>query len=115
MAKKLTTWQMKNLYVVFYEIIGSRCNGTYLVKAANKREARKAVLAVDHDYVVRGTNAVLSLEQIIKDTVGLPMDKNLSAMSLEDVALYNDELEMYMNGVNIPKMFGGVYQIECGT
>lgn len=39
------------LYVTFYAVIGSRCTGTYLVNAINKREAKNIVQKFDSDYV----------------------------------------------------------------
>ena len=40
------------LYVVYYRIVGQRENGSYLVNAFNKREAKKFVKECDEDYVV---------------------------------------------------------------
>ncbi len=39
------------LWVVYYEVIGSRSTGTYLVNARTKGEANKIVKALDRDYV----------------------------------------------------------------
>lgn len=38
------------LYITWYSVIGSRCNGSYLVNAKSKREANSIVKRIDVDY-----------------------------------------------------------------
>ena len=51
MAKKSKPFSTKNLFVVYYAVIGSRCTGSYLVKAKDKTTANKLVRKLDRDYV----------------------------------------------------------------
>jgi hypothetical protein len=38
------------MFVVFYQVIGSRCTGSYLVNALTKSDARVVVAKLDPDY-----------------------------------------------------------------
>ena len=51
MANKDTTFN--NWFVVYFERIGSRVTGSYLVKADNKSKAKTIVRHLNCDYVVR--------------------------------------------------------------
>ncbi len=90
------------IYEVFYEIVGSRCNGTYLVNAVNPAQAKKLVLAVDEDYVCRGkcVEKVGTYEELIELT---EEDEPLYEKCLSPTDIANVEEE------------GSVYQLECGT
>ncbi len=91
------------IYVVFYEIVGSRCNGTYLVNAINPVQAKKLVCAVDEDYVCRGkcVEQVGKYEELIKLTDEQLEDRDEWYVSLVDLAKVKKE--------------GTLYQLECGT
>jgi hypothetical protein len=91
------------IYVVFYEIIGSRCNGSYLVNAKDKREAKKLVLAVDEDYVCRGDCV---------EKVG----KYDELKDLTETQLFEDYEACFEPGdIKNVEQEGSVYQLECGT
>lgn len=38
------------IFVVEYSVIGSRCNGTYLVNAPTKKDANGMIKKIDHAY-----------------------------------------------------------------
>lgn len=85
---------MKNYYVM-YEVIGSRCTGSYFVKAETKREAKKKVQAIDEDYCrIRVLNEKEYADEF--------------SMEEEDVIPERKVFEAMM-GKN------GVYHIESGT
>lgn len=48
--KKLKT-EYKGVYVIDYKVIGSRCSGMYMIKAKDKREARRSAKQISSDYV----------------------------------------------------------------
>jgi hypothetical protein len=113
----MTPKDIKDLYVVFYEIIGSRLNGMYLVKAANKRAARKSVVNLDRNYVVRGTGAVLAVEDYIYDILGVTKKKILASTKDIQKAIaeqVDEELEMFLDGVKLPRR-NEAYHMEEGT
>jgi len=100
----------KHVYVVYYEIIGDRCNGSWLVKAKNKTQARKLIRAQYDDYVVRevqpfveycedmGVQAFEAFTESIKE-------------ALEEDNWLRKEYVIMPNMVD----FDFVHQLECGT
>lgn len=112
MAKKMTREDVlkSNLFVVFYEIIGDRCNGSYLVKAKTPAQAKKAVLAIYDDYVVRYKGNIVPLDTIIRENCGIDGGPR-KILTAEDRAEYDDELGMFLEGVKVPRKMGGTYQI----
>jgi hypothetical protein len=40
------------LFITEYAVVGSRCNGTYLVNAETKKQASEIVKKIDPDYVI---------------------------------------------------------------
>lgn len=83
---------LDNLFVVFYSVSNSRCTGSYLVKAQNKRAAHIIVRRIDKDYV------------------------RLKAMSpAEAAAEYSQGLDDFLENLEIPKEFGDYTHIESGT
>lgn len=107
----MTLKDSKGLYIVFYEIIGSRCNGMFLVRAANQRDARKIVLALNVDYVVR--NGVQSVKAYVYDVLGVTAKTNVDTEGFKEV--FAEELEMFLGDVKLPKRNGGSYHMEEGT
>jgi malate/lactate dehydrogenase len=99
---------LEGLFVVFYEIIGDRCNGSYLVRADNAAQAKKIVLKLDEDYVVRYAGQVQTAYDHFKDYVGIPAKINAD---VESSVL--EELQHLLK--DAPKKKGGAYQLECGT
>lgn len=75
------------LYITEYQIIGSRCNGTYLVNAETKRQANSIVKAIDPDYC------------------------RCKSFSREE---FGEDFEMMTENVIIPEP-GHAIQLECGT
>lgn len=76
------------LFITEYQIIGSRCNGTYLVNAENKRQANTIVKAIDPDYC--------RCKSFTREEFG---DEDFELMT-EDVIIPNP---------------GRAIQLECGT
>lgn len=99
MAKAKAT--KAKLFVVFYEIIGSRTNGSYLVNAKNKAAAKRIVRDIDEDYVCRGT--CLTLEDYATDS---------GYESVQDCMA--DEL-IEQSDIDKVKCDGDFHQLECGT
>lgn len=102
---------IKGLYVVFYEIIGERENGIYLVKAANQRDACKVVRKLSREYIVR--NGAESVKDYIYDILGVEKNTNIATEGFKEV--FADELNMFLEGVKLPKRNGGFYHMEEGT
>jgi hypothetical protein len=78
------------LFITFYQVAGSRCDGTYIVNASSKREANSIVKAVDPDYV---------------------KVKSMSQKEFEDDG---GEWDCMVEGVTLPEP-GKCYQLECGS
>lgn len=76
------------LFVTFYQVAGERCDGTYLVNAATKKEANRIVKAVDKDYC------------------------RVSSMKQDELPAV--EFEELIDGVTVPEP-GHAVQLECGS
>jgi hypothetical protein len=76
------------LFITEYQVIGSRCNGTYLVNADTKRQANSIVKAIDIDYC------------------------RCKSFSQEEFG--EEDFEMMTEDVIVPKP-GHAIQLECGT
>lgn len=76
------------LYITEYQIVGSRCNGTYLVNAETKRQANSVVKAIDIDYC--------RCKSFTREEFG------------------GDDFDMMVEDVIVPKQ-GRAIQLECGT
>lgn len=78
------------LYFVYYQIVGSRMNGSYLVCAEDKRHAHRILRAISYDYC------------------------RFQALSEKDVAKYPGEWQEMTDDVEVPA-FGEATHVECGT
>lgn len=101
-AQKMMAADFKGWYVVPYEIIGSRMNGTKLVFAANAAQAKKAVRAKDDDFVCRyPATAFLTWCQEMDDD---PYEERSRLTGID-----------YIGGDFAAVPLGSVFDIECGT
>lgn len=92
-----------NLYVVWYRIIGRRENGSYLVNAYNKREAKKLIKALDEDYVI------VEVESIGEYASDLGFNSIEEARAEE--LLINDDKRWN----KMVETYGDIHQLEEGT
>lgn len=98
----------KDLYVVFYQMIGSRCSGSYLVRAKDSREAVRIVKAIDGGYVPSGHVALY--DEIL--TAIVAKDSWAEVKSVRETReTFEDELAHMLKSIGRKKY----YQIECGT
>lgn len=104
-------------YEVFIEVIGSRMNGSFLVKAPNKRAAKKFVRDLNDNYVTRGecVNAIVAMmaengdiNEDFPDLADPVIDAEIRQLSDR----HNDE-KLPVDLTTIP--YGVIVEIEFGT
>jgi hypothetical protein len=99
-CKKCDAAEMRNeatrpeatLWVVFYRVVGSRCNGSYLVKAPSRVEAK----------------------EVLRRKLGCDFVVDRAVTLKEGAGQYSTTEEELIEGVRIPKK-GQVSYIESGT
>jgi hypothetical protein len=97
---------MSKLYVVFYTLVGERCNGTWLVHANNKRQGAKLIR---DSYTECGDRIVVDLVQTLPEYAS-----DLGYESVDE--MIDDGLLVEKQHYDrVAKTVGEYEQIECGT
>lgn len=99
-----TWWMVKQFYVIFFEIVGSRSTGTYLVHAQNAVAAKFYVRQLDSDYVTRGP--ICSIAECADDE-----GKTIEQFIVDELGIKN--YTEHKDFLQVP--YGAIKELECGT